>query len=54
MFLACNRFLAVVLVFLHYTGSKTIVPILPELVVSQTWQYQGQIDKVTVPMELSY
>jgi hypothetical protein len=44
----------VLIVFLHYIGSKTIVPTLPELVVSQTWQYQGQIEKKTVPMVISY
>jgi len=27
----------VLIVFLHYIGSKTIVPTLPGLVVSQTW-----------------
>jgi hypothetical protein len=30
------------------------VPALPGLVVSQTWQCQGQIEKVTVPMVFSY
>jgi hypothetical protein len=28
----------VLLVFLHYIGSKTIVPTLPGLVVSKFWQ----------------
>jgi len=30
------------------------VPTLPGLVVSQTWQYQGQIVKMAVPMVFSY
>jgi len=31
-----------------------ILPTLPGLVVPQPWQYQGQIKKMTVPMEFSY
>jgi len=34
-------------------GSLNIVATLPGLVVSQTWQYQGQIEKMTVPMVFS-
>jgi hypothetical protein len=30
------------------------MPTLPGLVVSQTWQYQGQIEKMAVPMVFSY
>jgi len=30
------------------------VPAVPGLVVSQTWQYQGTIQKMTVPMVYSY
>jgi hypothetical protein len=30
------------------------LPTLPGLVVSQPWQYQGQIKKMTVPMVFSY
>jgi hypothetical protein len=30
------------------------VPTLPGLVVSQTWQYQGQIEKMLIPMVISY
>jgi len=33
---------------------KKFVLTLPGLVVRQTWQYQAQIDKVTVPMVFSY
>jgi len=44
----------VLIVFLHYIACLIIVPTLPGLVVSQIWQYQSQIEKVTVPMELSY
>ena len=45
-----QRFLTVLIVFLHYTGTLIIVPTLPGLVVSQTWHYQGQIEKMLVPM----
>jgi hypothetical protein len=30
------------------------MPVKVGLVVSQTWQYQGQIEKMTVPMVISY
>jgi hypothetical protein len=30
------------------------MPATAGLVVSQTWQYQGQIEKKTVPMVISY
>jgi hypothetical protein len=49
-----QRFLTVLLVFQHYTGSFIIVPTLPGVVVSQTWHYKGQIEKVNVPKVFSY
>jgi hypothetical protein len=30
------------------------MPTLPGLVVSQTWQYKGQMEKMTIPMVISY
>jgi len=44
----------VLFVFQHYTAVKKIVEALPGLVPSQTWQYQGQNEKMTVPMVSSY
>jgi len=41
------------IIYLWY-GSLNIGATLPGLVVSQTWQYQRQIEKVTVPMVFSY
>jgi hypothetical protein len=41
-------------VFQHYTGSFIIVPTLPCVVVSLTWHYKGQIEKVNVLMVFSY
>jgi hypothetical protein len=38
----------------HYIGSIIIVPTLPGLVVSLTWHYEGQIEKMLVPMVFSY
>ena len=49
-----QRFLTVLFVFLHYTASIKTVAALPGLVPSQTWQYQGQNEKMTVPMVSSY
>jgi len=46
--------LTVLLVLQHYIGSLIIVPTLPCLVSSQTWQYQGQTEKVTVPILFSH
>jgi hypothetical protein len=40
----------VLIVFLHYTGSQKIVLEVPGWVGSQTWQHQGQIEKMTVLM----
>jgi len=37
-----------------YRLLKEIVPALPVLVVSDPWQYQGQLEKMTVPMVFSY
>jgi hypothetical protein len=36
------------------TGPYETLPTLPGLVVSQTWQYQGQTEKMTVPMVFSF
>jgi hypothetical protein len=40
------------IIYIWY-GSLNIVPELPGLVVRQTWQYQGKIEKMTVPMVFS-
>jgi hypothetical protein len=44
----------VLFVLQHYTASIKIVAALPGLVPSQTWQCQGQNEKMTVPMVISY
>jgi hypothetical protein len=44
----------VLFVFHRYTASIKIMAALPGLVPSQTWQYQGQNEKMTVPMVSSY
>jgi hypothetical protein len=44
----------VLFVFQHYKASKKNVAALPGLVPSQTWQYQGQNEEMTVPMVISY
>jgi len=36
----------VLIVFLHYIACLIMVPTLHDLVHSQTWQYQGQIEKM--------
>jgi hypothetical protein len=43
----------IAIIYIWY-GSLNIVPTIPGLLVSQTWQYQGQIEKMAVPMVFSY
>jgi hypothetical protein len=44
----------VLFVFHRYTASIKIMAALPGLVPSQTWQYQGQNEKMSVSMVISY
>jgi hypothetical protein len=45
--------MVLIVLLLHKAWNKSMQA-LPGLVVSQTWLYQGQIEKVTVPMVFSY